>query len=323
MTDRRSVRGMAGAGENRAQSGPRGDAGFRKDPVQVVADGSVRQIEPGADLLVRKTFGSELRDVKLLRGQRLPHLLGSPAAGFARSTQFLARAIAPGRSAERIEYVASLAQRSPRVGGPALAAQPPAISQEKTSSQERPFLRGRPQDLAGRIARRLRALRAAPCHNSSIVSTHGTGVGAETRSISSITPLGLLRIAGKNGGLHEIREPEELKTGIESRIGRREKASQMLVGLPMPASADCGYTSCDLQHRQQETGADGQNQALPPAPHTLRIAPDCPAFLQAWLSRSSPRRSTEARRSLRQSGRIPRPPSSRLVQSPTSISAHA
>ena len=126
---------------------PRCDAGFRKDPVQVVADSSVRQIKPGADFLVRKTFGRELRDVKLLRGQRFPHVLGSPAAGFARSAQFLSRAVAPGRSAERIEDVAGLTQRSPRIGGPALAAQPPAIGQEKTSSQERPFLRRRPKAL--------------------------------------------------------------------------------------------------------------------------------------------------------------------------------
>ena len=44
--------------------------------------------------------------------------------------------------------------------------------------------------------------------------------------------LGRFRIAGKNGGFHEIREPEELKTGIEGRIGGRELAENHPYLLP-------------------------------------------------------------------------------------------
>ena len=34
----------------------------------------------------------------------------------------------------------------------------------------------------------------------------------------------------------------------------------MLEGFPMPAGTDSGYASCQLQHRQQETGANGKNR---------------------------------------------------------------
>src|SRR6202012_3037977 len=100
--------------------------------MQVVSNGSVRQVQPATDFLVRNPFGSELRDPQFLRGQHLPCTLRSSAAGFARRTQFLARAVAPGRSAERIEDIASLTQRSSRVGGPALATTPSAVSAQKT-----------------------------------------------------------------------------------------------------------------------------------------------------------------------------------------------
>src|ERR1700744_5233287 len=102
--------------------------------MQVVSNGSVRQVQPATVFPVRKPFGSELRDPQFLRGQHVPCTLRSPATGFARRTQFLAPAVAPGRSAEGIEDIASLTQRSSRVGGPALATQPSAVSEEKTPS---------------------------------------------------------------------------------------------------------------------------------------------------------------------------------------------
>src|SRR6201999_795845 len=97
---------VVGRGENGSQPGSGGDPGLRKHPVQVIADGSVGQIESGTDDLVRKSLGGELCDVQLLRGQVLPDLLGAAKACFTGCPQLLARAIAPGRSAERVENVA-------------------------------------------------------------------------------------------------------------------------------------------------------------------------------------------------------------------------
>ena len=44
MTDLRSACSVARSSEDAAQPGPGGDAGFRENPVQVIADRSVRQI---------------------------------------------------------------------------------------------------------------------------------------------------------------------------------------------------------------------------------------------------------------------------------------
>jgi len=113
----------------------------------MVANGSVRQIESGRNDFVRKPLSGELRDVQLLRGQVLPYLLDPVKARFTGCSQLLSRTIAPGRSAKRVENVAGLAQWSPRVGGPALSAQPHAITKQEAPSQERPVLCGRPKTL--------------------------------------------------------------------------------------------------------------------------------------------------------------------------------
>src|SRR5215468_11273102 len=106
--------------------------------MQVPADGSVRQIQPGCDCLVRKPLSRELGDVQLLWSELLPNSLGSTKAGFAGCSQLLARTIAPRLSPKCVENAAGLAQWRPRVGGPALPAQPHTISEQEASAQERP-----------------------------------------------------------------------------------------------------------------------------------------------------------------------------------------
>ena len=54
------------------QRGARADAELGEDPVQVGTDGAGRQVQAVADLPVAQTGRRELRDLQLLRGQRLP-----------------------------------------------------------------------------------------------------------------------------------------------------------------------------------------------------------------------------------------------------------
>src|SRR4051794_35081813 len=90
-------------------------------------------------------LGSELGDVQLLRGQILPNLRGPALACLARRSQFFSRAITPGRGAKCVKNIARLAQRGPRIGGATLPAQPGAVREQETPSQERPILRSWPK----------------------------------------------------------------------------------------------------------------------------------------------------------------------------------
>src|SRR5262245_6480379 len=136
---------IAGYGADGGQARSGGDSDLGKDPLQMVADGPVRQIEPRPDDLVRMPLGSELGDVQLLRGQVLPNLRGPTKACLARCSQFFSRSITPGRGAECVENITSLAQRSTRIGGATLSAQPGAIGEQETPSQEGPILRSWPK----------------------------------------------------------------------------------------------------------------------------------------------------------------------------------
>src|SRR5262249_39668040 len=136
---------MAGCGEDGRKARPGGDSNLRKDPLQVVANGSVRQIEPGTDNLVRMPLGRELGNVQLLRGQVFPNLCGPGKACLACCSQFFPRAITPGRGAERVKNIACLAQRGSRISGTAPAAKPGAVAEQETPSQEGPVFRGRPK----------------------------------------------------------------------------------------------------------------------------------------------------------------------------------
>src|SRR4029434_1894741 len=97
---------IAGRGESGRQARSGGHADLEKDALQVVADGPMRQIEPRPDDLIRVSLRSELRDVQLLRGQVLPDLRGPAHACRARRSQFLPRAIAPGRGAKGVKNIA-------------------------------------------------------------------------------------------------------------------------------------------------------------------------------------------------------------------------
>src|SRR5262245_31594381 len=90
-------------------------------------------------------LGSELGDVQLLWGQVLPDLRGPARASFARSSQFFSRAITPGRRAKCVKHVTCLAERGPRISGATLSAQPDAIGEQETPSQEGPVLRSWPK----------------------------------------------------------------------------------------------------------------------------------------------------------------------------------
>src|SRR6516165_2797214 len=92
-------------------------------------------------------LSGELRDVQLLWSQLLPNLLGPAKTGFAGCSQFSSCAIAARHCAERVEDAACLAQWGPRGGGPALSAQPPAISEQEAPSQERQILCSLPKSL--------------------------------------------------------------------------------------------------------------------------------------------------------------------------------
>src|SRR6476469_8794625 len=125
---------IAGCGEGGRQARSGGDSDLRKDALQVIADGPMRQIEPCPDDLVGMPLSGELSDVQLLRGQVLPDLRGPTQACLARGSQFLPRAIAPGRGAKGVKNSACLAQRRPRIGGASLPAQPAAIGEQETAS---------------------------------------------------------------------------------------------------------------------------------------------------------------------------------------------
>src|SRR5262249_22210337 len=118
-----------GTGKNGAQPGSRGDSKLGKYPVQVIADRSMRQIEPPTDLLVRKALGGELRNMKLLRGKRFPRLFSPPTARFTRCTQFPPRVLTPRQGSRCVEDAPTLTQGGSRTDGPALTAHQTAIGQ--------------------------------------------------------------------------------------------------------------------------------------------------------------------------------------------------
>src|SRR5262249_50854576 len=158
---------------------------------------------------VRKALGRQSRDMKLLWGQHLPRVLGSSATDFSRSTQFLSRAVAPGEGAECIEDIARLAQRSSRIDGSALTAQPSAISQEKTPSEKCPIPCNRPETLQEELLgfRRCREQRFAVVQHR--LNPWHRRWSRDTLHLFDYST-GRFGISGERGSFDEIRETEEL-----------------------------------------------------------------------------------------------------------------
>src|SRR3712207_6935228 len=66
----RSVGGFRRTLQGVAQGGPAGDAELGEQPVQMGADGPVRQVQPAGDVLVAQSRRRQLRDLLLLGGER-------------------------------------------------------------------------------------------------------------------------------------------------------------------------------------------------------------------------------------------------------------
>src|SRR5689334_6595021 len=89
-----------GRAKGGAQLRSRGDPQFGEDPVEVGADGPVREVQPLADLLVGQPLGGHLDDLELLRRELVPGLAVPAAAGLPGGPQLLARPLAPGNDPE-------------------------------------------------------------------------------------------------------------------------------------------------------------------------------------------------------------------------------
>src|SRR4029434_8281812 len=94
---------IAGCGEGGRQARSGGDSDLRKDSLQMVADGPVRQVKSRPDDLVRMPLGSELGDVQLLRGQVFPDLRGPAQAFLSRPPPFFPRALTTWRGGQGVE----------------------------------------------------------------------------------------------------------------------------------------------------------------------------------------------------------------------------
>ena len=88
-----------------------GDSEFREDPVQVHADGAVRDIELLTDFPVRQASGGQARDQELLRRQLIPGLGGPVPARLAGGPQFPACLLGQVRQTEGVEPVSCRPQR--------------------------------------------------------------------------------------------------------------------------------------------------------------------------------------------------------------------
>ena len=64
--------------DRRVELAAGGNSELREDPVQVHADGAVRDVELLTDFPVRQAIGGQARDLELLRRQLVPGM-GSPA----------------------------------------------------------------------------------------------------------------------------------------------------------------------------------------------------------------------------------------------------
>src|SRR5690349_16402630 len=72
-----------GGAHDGCQLSTRRDAELGEDPVQVVADGAVREVELLADLPVAQPFRGQPGDLQLLRRQQVQHPRAWPAAALA------------------------------------------------------------------------------------------------------------------------------------------------------------------------------------------------------------------------------------------------
>src|SRR5258706_16067632 len=103
----------------------------------MATDGSWRQEEAFRDLAVRQTFGGELSDLQLLRGQAITKIRRTPPNPLPRGAQILPSSPAPRAGAQRIEQSDGVPERRPCFVGAPAPAQPATEREQGPGSKKR------------------------------------------------------------------------------------------------------------------------------------------------------------------------------------------
>src|SRR5262245_45881989 len=116
----------------------RRDAQLREHLVQVVVHRARAEEQLGGDLPVGSALAHDPHDLQLLWREAAERGLVPPARGLAAGPQLARGKVGPRPRPEPLEHLERGPQMSPRIGAPALAAQPFPVPQLGTGRVERP-----------------------------------------------------------------------------------------------------------------------------------------------------------------------------------------